>query len=134
MRSSKLAALIATARRVYVIGNGGSYANASHIVNDLVAAGVRAFTIDPATLSALANDFGWENALGYWIRVVGEPTDLLIALSGSGKSPNILRAIEAAETMHMAVWREFGAEQGLGMQEAEERQLVIGHELARRFA
>ena len=56
---------------------------------------------------------------------------MLIALSGSGKSPNILLACEAAERIGMDVHREFGAAQGFDMQTAEERQIWLGHELMR---
>ena len=119
---------IRISKRVYIVGNGGSYANASHIVNDLLSAGVKAYCMDPATLTAFANDHGYEEAFARWIHIVGEPMDLLIALSGSGKSKNILNAIQTAKAIGMDVWEEFGAAQGLGMQDAEERQLKIGHE------
>jgi phosphoheptose isomerase len=129
----KLVSMIKQARRVYVIGNGGSYANASHVTNDLLFCGVRAFSVDPATLSCLANDYGWDRAMAMWVGTVGEPGDLLIAMSGSGKSPNILAAVEQAEKMGMMVWREYGAAQGLDMETAEERQVWMGHELKRRL-
>ena len=116
-------------RRVYVIGNGGSYANSIHMANDLLSVGVKAYTMDPATLTAFANDYGYEIAYARWLGIVGEPEDTLIALSGSGKSPNILKAIEEAERIGMHVERVFGAEAGLNMQAAEERQLEIGHDL-----
>jgi D-sedoheptulose 7-phosphate isomerase len=119
------------AKRVYIIGNGGSYANAIHIANDLVASGIKAFTVDPATLTAAANDYGWQQGFVRWIKTVGERGDMLIALSGSGKSPNILMACEAAEEMGMDVHREFGAAQGFDMQSSEERQVWLGHELMR---
>ena len=124
-----LSSRIKAAKRVYVIGNGGSYANAIHIANDLIACGIRAHTLDPATLTAMANDYGWYQGFVRWIKTVGEPGDLLIALSGSGKSPNILMACEAAEKLGMDVHREFGAAQGLDMQASEERQIWLGHEL-----
>lgn len=113
--------------RVYIIGNGGSYANALHICNDLLACGVRAYTLDPATLTAFANDYAYEDAYRRWLSIVGESGDLLVALSGSGRSPNILNAIAEAERLGMLVYRIFGNERGEGMQEAEESQLVIGH-------
>lgn len=116
-------------RRVYIIGNGGSYANAAHIANDLLACGVRAFTLDAATLTAIANDFSFSEVFVQWLRVVADPGDVLIALSGSGKSENILRAVEEAHKMGLWIWKEFGAPQGLGMQESEERQVQWGHEL-----
>lgn len=123
--------LVKSAPRVYIIGNGGSFANAIHIANDLLGRGIRAFTMDIATFSAFANDHGYYQSFKRWIEVVGEPEDLLIALSGSGKSPNILLAIEAAERRGMKVWREFGAAKNLGMQDAEEEQIHMGHDLYR---
>lgn len=119
------------APRTYIIGNGGSYANAVHICNDLLMCGIKAYTLDPATLTASANDYGYETVFERWINVVGEKCDLLIALSGSGKSPNILRACESAERKGMTVWREFGAARGMDMQCSEEAQVFLGHELMR---
>ena len=124
---------IKKAKRVYLVGNGGSYANAIHIANDLLACGIKAYTLDPSTLTATANDHGYEFIFSRWLFVIGEPGDLLIALSGSGKSPNILLAIEEAERIGMDIHREFGAEKGLDMQTAEERQIVLGHELMREL-
>ena len=106
-------------------------ANSIHIVNDLLACGIRAYTLDPATLTASANDYGYRAVFSTWIRTVGEPGDLLIAMSGSGKSPNILEAITVAELLGMTVYRIFGNERGENMQEAEEAQIRIGHELMR---
>ena len=118
---------IKRAKRVYVIGNGGSYANAAHICNDLLDIGIKAFTIDPATLSAFANDYGWENALERWVRIVGEPGDLLVAMSGSGTSKNILNAVAGASVLGMSVFQLYGAARGETMGQAEEAQIEIGH-------
>ena len=85
-----LANAVRRAKRVFIVGNGGSYANAMHICNDLLGCGIPAFSMDPATLTAFANDYGYDGAFARWLRVVAEKGDLLIALSGSGKSPNIL--------------------------------------------
>lgn len=122
---------IRKAKRIYIIGNGGSYANAQHIANDLIACGIKAFTIDPATLTATANDYGYEFIFSYWLHAVGEAGDLLIALSGSGRSPNILKALNTANLIGMDIWCEFGAAKGLDMQQAEEAQLHIGHDFLR---
>ena len=124
-----LAEQVRAAKRVYIVGNGGSYANAQHICNDLLSCGVRVYTIDSATLSAFANDYGWDVALSRWLSVVGEEGDLLIAISGSGKSRNILNAIDEAIVMGMTVHRIFGSTRGEDMQTAEENQLIIGHQL-----
>ena len=122
--------MIRMAERVYLIGNGGSYANAQHICNDLLSSGVRAYTLDPATMAAWANDYGWETVFSRWLAIVGEPGDLLIAMSGSGKSQNILNAIAQANHIGMAVYKIFGNERNEDMQLAEEQQLVIGHLVA----
>ena len=103
-----------------------------HIINDLLACGVRAYTLDLATLTAIANDFGYEFVFSRWLAVVGEPGDLLIALSGSGKSPNILKAVEAAKRIGMDVECVFGAPT-FDMQRAEEHQLWLGHDTMRQL-
>ena len=129
----ELADKVRAAKRVYIIGNGGSYANAMHICNDLLACGIPTFTLDPATMAASANDYGWETVFSRWLAIVGERGDLLIALSGSGKSPNILQAVKCAEGIGMTVHCIFGSERGEDMQQAEEAQIALGHELLRRF-
>lgn len=124
---------ICRARRVYICGNGGSAANAIHIANDLIAAGVKAhaLTADVATLTAIANDHGYHNIFARQLAVFGEKEDLLICLSGSGRSLNILKAIDEANRIGMEVFKIFGAERGENMQEAETAQIKLGHELAR---
>lgn len=125
----ELADRVRRAGRVFLVGNGGSSANAAHVANDLISCGIAAFTIDSATLTAIANDFGYEFVFSEWLQIVASKGDLLIALSGSGKSPNILNACHMAEQIGMDVYRLFGAELGQDMQTAENHQLVIGHEL-----
>lgn len=122
---------IRKAKRVYLCGNGGSAANAMHIANDLVSVGIRAYalTADVSTLTAIANDYGYEEVFARQLSVYAEPGDVLIALSGSGKSPNILKAVEEGKRLGMDVWPIFGEERGESMQLAEEMQLVIGHDL-----
>lgn len=122
---------IKKAKRVYIIGNGGSYANAIHMQNDLISCGVKAHTLDPATLTATANDCGYEQIFSNWIHTFGEPGDLLIALSGSGKSPNILNAVDMATLRGMDVACIFGAH--TDMQSAEEEQVILGHDLMREL-
>lgn len=123
---------IKRAKRVYIIGNGGSFSNAQHIQNDLEACGIRAHTLNSASLTATANDFGYEQVFERWIRLHGEPGDLLIALSGSGKSKNILYAVDAAQQIGMDVEMVYGAPK-LGMQEAEEAQVALGHQVMREL-
>jgi len=129
MDTMLLVEAVREAKRVYLIGNGGSYANAVHLCNDLLSCGIKAYTLDPASLSASANDYGYETVFARWLSVVGEEGDLLIALSGSGKSPNILNAVEEARAIGMNVYPIFGNERGEDMQDAEEAQLMIGHQV-----
>ena len=118
---------------MYLIGNGGSYANAVHICNDLLSCGVKAYTLDPATLTASANDYGYETVFARWISVVGEAGDLLIALSGSGKSPNILKALDVAREKGMETILISDFLLNVDMQRSEEKQLEIGHQAMREL-
>lgn len=131
--SKALAARVRAAGRVYIIGNGGSFANAGHICNDLLMCGIRAFVIDPATLTASANDHGYETVFERWIGTVGERGDLLIALSGSGTSPNIIRAMAKARELGMDVHLETRFLRGTDMQCSEEEQIRVGHDLMREL-
>lgn len=94
-------------KAIYVIGNGGSAALASHLVNDLVAGAYlegrpafRAFSLSDniSTVTALANDAGYENIFLHHLKVHLEPGDVVLAMSVSGNSPNILRALNFART------------------------------------
>jgi D-sedoheptulose 7-phosphate isomerase len=79
---------------VYVIGNGGSAAIASHVVNDLVnVAKLRAITLhDSSLFSCMANDYGYEHAFSRVLGQMANPGDVLIAISSSGRSMNIRNA------------------------------------------
>lgn len=116
---------------MYLIGNGGSYANASHIANDLLSCGIKAHTLDAATLTAWANDIGYESVFATWLQKVGEKGDLLIALSGSGTSPNILAALDTAAVNGMDTHLVTDYLRTRDMQQSEEDQLVLGHNLMR---
>ena len=80
---------------VYIVGNGGSAAVASHAVTDFLNVGqLRATTIhDPSNLTCMANDYGYENAYANMLKILARPGDVLIAISSSGKSANILNAV-----------------------------------------
>jgi D-sedoheptulose 7-phosphate isomerase len=94
-------------RTVFVCGNGGSAATASHMAADLgkntVAAGrprlrVLSLNDNMAWFSALANDLGYENVFVEQIGNLLQPRDVLIALSASGNSPNVVRAAKFAKS------------------------------------
>jgi D-sedoheptulose 7-phosphate isomerase len=138
--SVNLGEAVRKARNVYIIGNGGSYANAMHLCNDLLECGIPAFILDPASITRVANDEDYQYVFSKWIYTVGKPGDLLIALSGSGTSKNVVNALEAARIRGVETYCVFGdfndhpqAENvftaGEDMQSAEELQIVIGHEV-----
>lgn len=79
---------------LYLIGNGGSAAAASHSVTDFLNVGrLRATTIhDSSLVTCMANDYGYENAFARILSILVQPGDALIAISSSGRSPNICKA------------------------------------------
>lgn len=89
---------IAEASRLIFVGNGGSAAISSHMANDFAKNG-RMPTLcfnDAASLTCLANDLGYDKVFAHPIHQHGKEGDLLIAISSSGRSANILRAVESA--------------------------------------
>ena len=95
--------------RVLACGNGGSAADAQHFVAELVGhmslerrpLAALALSSDPSTVSAIANDYGYEQVFARQVEAHGRPGDVLIAISTSGRSPNVLRALEAAKAARM---------------------------------
>ncbi len=91
--------------RVFFVGNGGSAGICSHMATDwLRNGGFSAVSLnDGAALTCLANDLGFERVFEKQLEMHGRAGDLLIAISSSGNSPNILRAVEAARAAGMRV-------------------------------
>ncbi len=91
--------------KILICGNGGSAADAQHIAAELVsryemeraAMAAIALTTDTSALTAIGNDYGFDHVFERQILALGKSGDVLIAISTSGKSPNILRALEAAK-------------------------------------
>jgi len=97
-------------RLIFCCGNGGSAGNASHFVNDMVKSTVCqdwprlrliSLTDNVPTLTAYANDVSYDVVFSEPLRSLGRSGDILLAISGSGNSPNILRAVETAGQMGM---------------------------------
>jgi D-sedoheptulose 7-phosphate isomerase len=94
-------------KKVLLCGNGGSAADAQHIAAELVGRyelprrsfPAIALTTDTSALTALSNDFGYEEVFARQITGLAQSGDILIALSTSGKSPNVLRAVEEARRL-----------------------------------
>ena len=139
-------------RQVFICGNGGSAANAIHLANDFlngiskqkgVGLRVHALTADVSVMTGLANDEGYENIFSLQLAVQAQKDDLLIVLSGSGNSPNILSALENAKELGMRSFAILGFSGGKAkeiadvsihfpvndMQISEDLQLIVGHML-----
>ncbi len=95
-------------RTIYIVGNGGSGANAQHVANDfLYGAGktnkkgikVEALVSNNAVITCLANDISYDSIFSEQLKVKANKKDMLIVLSGSGNSKNIIKAIKQAKKM-----------------------------------
>lgn len=138
--------------QVFFCGNGGSAGNAVHLANDFIygvakrtGAGIRAVALpaNTAVITCLANDVGYDRIYSEQLATLGNAGDLLIVLSGSGNSPNILRVLEQARQMDIRSYAVLGYSGGEAkaladvpihlavddMQIAEDLQLVVGHML-----
>lgn len=135
---------------LYICGNGGSAANAIHLANDFIygagltyGRGVRveALTSNSSVLTCLANDIGYEKIFSEQLRIKGNKEDVLLVLSGSGNSPNIVNVIKTANNLGIETYGIFGYDGGVcssmvdvlihtpinDMQISEDLQLIIGH-------
>jgi D-sedoheptulose 7-phosphate isomerase len=102
--------------RLLVCGNGGSAAEAQHLAAELVGKlrkdraplSAIALSADAAVVTAISNDFGYEDVFARQVRAHGRPGDVLMALSTSGHSPNVLAAAAAARAAGMRTWAMTG--------------------------
>ena len=109
----------AAARRntIFFCGNGGSAAEAQHFATELVgrflvdraALPAVALTTDTSLLTAVGNDLGFAQVFARQVEALGRPGDLLVAMTTSGRSPNVLAAVRAARRRGMAVVGMTGA-------------------------
>ena len=92
--------------KIMLFGNGGSAADAQHLAAELVvrynanrrAIAARALTTDSSTLTAGANDFGFESVFARKIEALGKPGDIVIGITTSGNSENVVRALQTAKS------------------------------------
>jgi len=137
-------------RQVFLCGNGGSAGNAIHLANDFLygisrqkgsALRVTALPANSSVLTCLANDEGYEQIFSLQLAVLANRGDVLIALSGSGNSPNIVKVLEQAREMGVKTYAILGYTGGRAkeladvplhfpvddMQISEDLQLIAGH-------
>lgn len=150
--ANDLARCIQDRRQFFICGNGGSAGNAVHLANDFLygvakkpgsALRVIALPANPAVLTCLANDEGYDRIFEIQVREMANRGDILMVFTGSGNSPNILRALEAAKEMGVKTYGILGYTGGKAkalcdvpihfaiddMQISEDMQLIIGHML-----
>ena len=90
--------------KLLIAGNGGSAADAQHLAAEFLSRYLidrrplpaLALTTDPAVLTAIGNDYGFEHVFERQVRGLGKPGDAFLAMSTSGRSPNVLRALRTA--------------------------------------
>lgn len=139
-------------RQVFLFGNGGSAGNATHLANDYLygisrmlghALRVTALPANSSVLTCLANDEGYDGIFYRQLAVLAQPGDIAIAFSGSGNSPNIVKALEWCRTHGVQSFAVLGFSGGKAkaladvpihvavddMQISEDLQLVVGHML-----
>ncbi|MBL0927801.1 MAG: SIS domain-containing protein [Phycisphaerales bacterium] len=95
---------LAAGGRVFTCGNGGSAAQAMHLAEELIGRyradrpplAALCLNADPTALTCIANDFGYEQVFARQVEALARPGDVLVALTTSGNSPNVLAALRAA--------------------------------------
>ncbi len=108
--AGRMAQAIQTGNKILVCGNGGSAADAQHFVAELVGRYRRervawpavALTVDTSILTAIGNDYGFDQVFARQVQALGRAGDVLLAISTSGKSPNVLNAVKSAKAL--SIW------------------------------
>jgi D-sedoheptulose 7-phosphate isomerase len=98
---------LAGGHKVLVFGNGGSAADAQHVAAELVGrfererrgAAAIALTTDTSVLTAVGNDYGFDRVFARQVEALGRPGDVALAITTSGRSPNVVAALDAARTL-----------------------------------
>jgi D-sedoheptulose 7-phosphate isomerase len=115
-----IVASLAAGGKVLAFGNGGSAADAQHLVAELVGRFQRdrsgfaaiALTTDTSVLTSVANDYGFERVFARQIESVGRPGDVAVAISTSGESPNVAAGVDAARARGLRVLALTGRDGG----------------------
>jgi phosphoheptose isomerase len=113
---ARLAAVLDGGGRLLAAGNGGSAAEAQHLTAELVGRflddrrplSALSLAAETSSLTAIANDYGGDELFARQVAAHGRPGDVLVLLSTSGRSPNVLRAAERGSDVGMAVWAMTG--------------------------
>lgn len=124
-------------RQVFIAGNGGSAATAGHMANDLMIGvakkqryGFRAIALADhiAPITALANDVSYADIFSGQIKQLADPGDLLVVISASGNSPNIIHALEEAAKIGMYTIAFLGMDGGKAAAMADKSVIVVSND------
>ncbi|MEP7702966.1 SIS domain-containing protein [Paraglaciecola sp. 25GB23A] len=146
-----------TKKQVFICGNGGSAGNAIHLANDFLygidpsgnmSLNVEALPANSSVVTCLSNDIGYDKVFSHQLKVKANPNDVLIVLSGSGNSENIVRVLQQAKELGVKSFAILGYTGGKAkalanysihndindMQISEDLQLIVGHMLMQFMA
>jgi len=134
--SERMVACLQNGGKILVCGNGGSAADAQHFAGELVnrfeinrrGLAAIAMTHDASVITSIANDFSFDDIFSRQVEALGRPGDLLLAISTSGDSANVLKAIDAAKVAGMESIALTGKDGGcIGKSDALAVHLNIAH-------
>ena len=128
-----LAQALSDGRRVLSCGNGGSAADAQHFAAELIgrfekerkALPAVALSTDTSALTAIGNDYGFDRVFSRQVEGLGQDGDILLAISTSGNSPNVVQAIEAAQSRKMRVIALTGRDGGVMRDQMSENDVEL---------
>jgi D-sedoheptulose 7-phosphate isomerase len=131
--SEKMAQSIRSGGKILSCGNGGSAADAQHFAAELLnrfeierpPLAAVALTTDSSTLTSIANDYDYNQVFSKQVLGLGRPEDILLAISTSGNSPNVIAAIRAAHERGMSIVALTGRNGGKMADELEEHDVHI---------
>jgi D-sedoheptulose 7-phosphate isomerase len=134
-----IAEALRSGRRLYAMGNGGSAADAQHLATELTVRYKRdrapiaalALTTDSSSLTAIGNDFGFEDAFARQVEALVRPDDVVIAISTSGNSENVIRGLAAARAKGAVAAGLTGRDGGRMVGAAEPLLIVPSDDTAR---
>jgi phosphoheptose isomerase len=115
-----LEAALSKGGKALAFGNGGSAADAQHFAAELVGrfardrrgVGAIALTVDSSAVTAIANDYGFERVFARQIEALGQPGDVAVAITTSGRSPNVIAGLETARAIGMTTIALTGGDGG----------------------
>ncbi len=140
--AERMAAVIGAGKKILVCGNGGSAADSSHFVTELVvrlssernrtALPALSLTSDSAILTAVGNDYGYDRIFSRQVEALGLKGDMLLALSTSGNSQNVVRAVECATEQSLITGALLGGSGGI-LKDKVENTIIIPSESTQRI-